>query len=315
MRFRPRAVPTTLPPVLGFLLLAGCGAAPAPPPESERGPVAAPESPPAGMVRVPAAGVRGPDGEVQVGAFDLDIHEVTNREFAAFVDATGFVTEAENWGWSLVFHPEPTDSPDLERRPGAAPWWLAVDGAWWREPGGPESEALPEHPVVHVSWNDAAAYCAWRDKRLPTEAEWDLAAAAGGDGGGDGGGALYPWGDDPTVDGQWQANVWQGPFPARDEATDGHDYLAPVGAYPPNALGIHDLGGNVWEWIDAWYVPGRSGGDRLLKGGSWLCSVTYCEGYRNSNRNNSAPDSGLDNTGMRCARSLAQPDGRLSASR
>ena len=264
--------------------------------------VAAHAPPPEGMARVPAGAVPRPGGDQPVAAFDLDVHEVTNRDFAAFVDATGFETEAERWGWSLVFHPEATDNPEEEQRVAATPWWLRVDDADWRHPRGPGSEAEPDLPVVHVSWGDAVAYCSWRGKRLPTEAEWDLAAATGNDGAGQ---AEYPWGDEPAPDGRWIANVWQGDqFPARDDVADGHAYLAPVGSYPPNALGVFDLGGNVWEWVDDWYRPGGAGGERVLKGGSWLCAASYCEGYRNANRNSSAPDSGLDNTGFRCAQSL-----------
>lgn len=281
-----RRLPALLAAV-GMATVLGCGAAPEPPPE--------------GMVRVPAGAVPRSGGELEVATFDLDIHEVTNEDFAAFVEATGFVTEAEGWGWSLVFHPEDTAEPELERRMPELDWWLAVDGADWRHPRGPGSEAEPELPVVHVSWGDTVAFCAWRGKRLPTEAEWDLAAGAGNDGRG---GAHYPWGDEPAPEGRWVANVWQGDFPERDEAADGHTYLAPVGSYPPNALGVFDLGGNVWEWVDDWYQPGGAGGFKVLKGGSWLCAASYCEGYRNANRNSSAPDSGLDNTGFRCARSL-----------
>lgn len=253
------------------------------------------------MARVPAAVVERPGNEVRVATFDLDIYEVTNRDFAGFVEATGFETEAERWGWSLVFHPQATASPESERRMPGLDWWLAVDDAYWRQPHGPGTEAGPDHPVVHVSWGDAVAYCRWRGKRLPTEAEWDLAADAGNAGDG---GAPYPWGNERVPEGRWLGNVWQGKFPERDDAADGHAYLATVGSYPPNALGIFDLGGNVWEWVNDWYLPDGSDGYKVLKGGSWLCAASYCEGYRNANRNGSAADSGLDNTGFRCARSV-----------
>ena len=276
---------------LGLLAATAC---------SDAGNTAA-ETPAEGMVRVPAGAVPRSGGELEVAAFDLDVYEVTNRDFAEFVEATGFISEAEQWRWSLVFHPEATKNPEEEQRVPATPWWLRVNDADWRRPRGPGSEAGADLPVVHVSWGDADAFCAWRGKRLPTEAEWDLAAAAGNDGAGH---ARYPWGDDPAPDGQWVGNVWQGDFPARDEAADGHIYLAPVGSYPANALGVFDLGGNVWEWCDDWYRPGGAGGEKVLKGGSWLCAASYCEGYRNENRNHSAPDSGLDNTGFRCARRL-----------
>lgn len=289
---------------IAVVAVVGCGTPPEEPKQTVApapAPSTPPEPPPEGMVRVPAGAVPRPDGPLQVAAFDLDVYEVTNRDFAAFVEATGFVTEAENWGWSLVFHPQATANPESEQRVQGTPWWLAVDGAYWRQPRGPGSPADASLPVVHVSWGDANAYCEWRDKRLPTEAEWDLAAGAGNDGEGH---AHYPWGDEPAPEGRWVANVWQGDFPVQDDAADGHTYLAPVGSYPPNALGIFDLGGNVWEWCDDWYRPGGAGGEKVLKGGSWLCAASYCEGYRNANRNHSAPDSGLDNTGFRCARSL-----------
>ncbi len=289
---------------VAIVAVVGCGT-PAEEPQQIATPAPAPsipsEAPPEGMVRVPAGDVPRPDGPLEVAAFDLDAYEVTNRDFAAFVEATGFVTEAEDWGWSLVFHPQATANPELEQRVQGTPWWLAVEGAHWRQPRGPGSEAQADLPVVHVSWGDARAYCEWRDRRLPTEAEWDLAAAAGNDGEGR---AHYPWGDEPAPQGEWVANVWQGDFPVQDDAADGHTYLAQVGSYPPNALGVFDLGGNVWEWCDDWYRPGGTGGEKVLKGGSWLCAASYCEGYRNANRNHSAPDSGLDNTGFRCARSL-----------
>ena len=305
MSARHRARLPALLASLGMVAVLGCAASPeelTPAATPEPAASTATEPAPEGMVRVPAGAVPRSGEELKVAAFDLDVYEVTNRDFAAFVDATGFVTEAERWRWSLVFHPEETASPAQEQRVAGAPWWLRVDDADWRRPRGPGSETEPELPVVHVSWGDADAFCAWRGKRLPTEAEWDLAAAAGNDGAGR---ARYPWGDDPDPDGQWVANVWQGDdFPAQDEAADGHTYLAPVGSYAPNALGVFDLGGNVWEWCDDWYLPDGAGGEKVLKGGSWLCAASYCEGYRNENRNHSAPDSGLDNTGFRCARSL-----------
>ena len=299
---RRRCLPALLSAV-GIAAVLGCGAAPESPPAPtpERSSSAPPEPPPEGMVRVQTGAVPRSGGELAVATFDLDIHEVTNRDFAAFVDATEFETEAERWGWSLVFHPEATSNPAQEQRVAGTPWWLGVNDADWRHPRGPGSEAKPDLPVVHVSWGDAVAFCAWKGKRLPTEAEWDLAAAAGNDGAGQ---ASYPWGHEPAPEGRWVANVWQGKFPENDEAADGHTYLAPVGSYPPNALGVFDLGGNVWEWVDDWYRPGGAGGEKVLKGGSWLCAASYCEGYLNANRNHSAPDSGLDNTGFRCAQSL-----------
>ncbi len=302
-------------------LLLGCGTEPraernaeANAPEAVRVPPA-PQSPSVldpEMRQVPAGSyTRGADARrVEVSAFAMDATEVTVGAFRTFVEQTGFVTEAETWGWSLVFQPERTAQPELEQRVPGTPWWLRVDGATWRNPHADGATAPDDHPVVHVSWNDAVAYCSWRGARLPTEAEWEYASLGGADEG------VYPWGDELMPDGAWEGNVWQGQFPAADHH-DGHAGLAPVRSYPPNDLGLFDLGGNVWEWCSDWYQPGyydvaptrdpqgpASGAQRVMRGGSWLCSESYCRGYRRDSRNSSAPDSGLDNTGFRCVRSM-----------
>lgn len=271
-----------------------------------------PPTPPPGMVYVPGGEFEmgSTDGEpderpvhtVQVDAFFMDEHEVTNAQFRAFVEATGYATEAERWGWSLVFAP---DDREGQRVPGAE-WWLKVDGADWRHPRGPESmiEGRDAYPVVQVSWNDAAAYATWAGKRLPTEAEWEFAARAGSAG-------QHPWGDGPVAE---HANTWLGEFPDDPVDADGFVGLAPVKQYPPNALGLYDIAGNVWEWCGDWYHAAyyangpesnprgpESGVEKVMRGGSWLCSPSYCHGFRITHRNRSTPDSGLDNIGFRCA--------------
>ncbi len=239
----------------------------------------------------------GPAHPVEVDSFYLDAHEVTNARFAEFADATGHVTESERLGWSGVFDP------------GQAEWTVDV-GADWRHPGGPGSshEEKPDYPVVHLSWEDAASYCRWRGARLPTEAEFEYAARGGRQG------SRQAWGDELTPDGIHQANLWQGEFPIEDQALDGYSGLAPVGQFPPNGFGLYDMTGNVWEWVQDWYAPGyfarspaknprgpETGTQKVHRGGSWLCSENYCRGYRVAARMMTAPDSGLNNLGFRCA--------------
>jgi formylglycine-generating enzyme required for sulfatase activity len=246
---------------------------------------------------------------VKVDAFYLDTHEVTNAEFAKFVEETGYVTEAEQWKWSLAFLPH----SDAEQRVVGAEWWVRVDGADWRHPSGPDSSIVGKDdlPVVQVSWNDAVAYAKWAGKRLPTEAEWEFAARGGKEG------KTYPWGDEQRPDDKFMMNAWSGTFPTEDTGKDGHAGLAPVGRYPANGYGLYDMAGNVWEWCADWYGadyyagspvdnpagPDR-GGEKIMRGGSWLCNDSYCTGYRVSHRNKAAPDSGLTNTGFRCAKSI-----------
>lgn len=279
-----------------------------------------------GMVRIPGGKfLMGDEGgfsherpvhEVELSPFFLDVHEVTNRRFAKFVAATGYVTEAENWGWSLGYDPAiPPDEESHEHVPGVE-WWVKIDGANWRRPTGPESsiEGGDDLPVLQVSWNDAVAFCEWEGKRLPTEAEWEYAARGGLEG------AQYPNGDELAPEGKWTTNIWQGHFPAANSGEDGFEGVAPVGSFAPNGFGLHDMAGNVWEWVHDWYdaryydaSPPRdprgpdSGAERVLRGGSWMCSDNYCIGYRVSHRNKATPDSGLNNTGFRCALSAEAP--------
>jgi len=237
-----------------------------------------------------------PVHEVNLSPFWMDKHEVTVAQFAKFVEATGYKTEAETLGWSGVFDPNQRT-------------WTKGDGANWRHPMGPKSNAKPDEPVVHVSYADATAYAKWAGKRLPTEAEFEFAARGGLDH------KTYSWGEELRPGGKHAANIWQGTFPQRDEAADGFSGLAPVGTFPANGYGLHDMSGNVWEWCADWFAPDYyarspkdnpkgpdSGAERVLRGGSWMCSENYCTGYRAAARNQTAPDSGLNNLGFRCVK-------------
>ncbi len=247
-----------------------------------------------------------PAHEVTLEGFYLDRTEVTNKEFRAFVEATGYRTESEKQGSSGVFDPAARD-------------WKLVDGADWRHPTGPGPgsgsgpgsgiEDKLDHPVIHVSWDDAAAYAKWAGKRLPTEAEWEFAARGGLQE------ATYAWGEELTPQGSHLTNIWQGPFPVRDNEHDGFGGVAPVKKFPPNGYGLYDIAGNVWEWVADWYAPDyyrrspednprgpASGREKVQRGGSWLCSENYCQGYRVAARQKTARDSALNNLGFRCAR-------------
>ncbi|MFI9388060.1 formylglycine-generating enzyme family protein [Kutzneria sp. NPDC052558] len=238
----------------------------------------------------------GPVREVEVAPFAIDPHAVSNTRFAAFVSATGYRTEAETFGWTYVFARFlPGRLRAVSPRPDSAPWWCAVAGAYWRHPEGPGSDldGRWDHPVVHVSWADAVAYCAWAGRRLPTEAEWEYAARGGLDQ------ARFPWGDELTPGGRHQCNIWQGPFPARDLAEDGYSGTAPVHSFPPNGFGLHNMAGNVWEWCSDWFDHHRT--TRAMRGGSYLCHPSYCNRYRVAARMRNTPDSSSGNLGFRTA--------------
>ena len=196
------------------------------------------------------------DGEdpirrITLSPFSIATTTVTNREFAAFVEATGHVTEAERFGWSFVFNQFVSEevAATVDQAVAKVPWWWKVDGAWWREPEGSGSsiDGRDEHPVVHVSWNDAVAYAEWAGGRLPTEAEWEFAARGGLEQ------ALFPWGDDLTPGGRHMCNIWQGDFPNVNTVEDGHFGTAPVSSFEPNGYGLYNVSGNVWEWCSDWF--------------------------------------------------------------
>ena len=278
-----------------------------------------------------------PAHRVTVDGFWIDRHPVTNRRFAAFTRATGYVTVAERppdpadfpgappenlRAGSLVFTRTrgPVDLRHLDR------WWTWTPGACWRRPEGPASRLTGrlDHPVVHVAHEDAAAYAAWARAALPTEAEWELAARGGLDG------ATFTWGEDPEPPGAPLANFWHGDFPWR--AQDGYGTTTAVGTFPANGHGLHDMAGNVWEWTDDWYaarhpedagsaccIPANPRGAdeaasrdpaqpqfrvprKVLKGGSFLCADSYCLRYRPAARRPQMIDTGMSHVGFRCVR-------------
>jgi formylglycine-generating enzyme required for sulfatase activity len=320
-------------------------------------PASPPSAAPPGMVWVPGGEFQmgtdqpsawpdeRPTHRVRIDGFWMDATEVTNASFRAFVDATGYVTTAEQTPdleeimsqvppgtpppeedvlvpGTLVFTP-PAEAVKLDNY---AQWWRWTPGANWRHPRGPESdlEGLDEHPVVHVSWDDAVAYATWAGKRLPTEAEWEFAARGGLNG------KPYVWGDDAPSDTNIRANLWQGEFPNSNTAADGYVLSAPVKSFPPNGFGLYDMAGNVWEWCSDWYdreLYGRRAQrtltinprgperpedhlnqytpQRVQRGGSFLCNDVYCSRYRPSARHGCSPDTGMSHVGFRC---VVSPD-------
>ncbi len=280
-----------------------------------------------------------PAHRVRIDGFWMDRCAVTNAEFARFVEATGYVTLAERPAnpddypgaipellepSSVVFQAPP--GPVDLRNPHN--WWTYVRGADWRHPRGPMSslDGLVDHPVVHVAWEDVAAYARWAGKELPTEAEWEFAARGGLDG------AEYAWGDELTPAGEHLCNFWQGTFPWRNLVNDGYEWTAPVGSFPPNGYGLHEIIGNVWEWTADWYrehgaihrscctVSNPRGGEesasldprqpeiriprRVMKGGSFLCAPNYCRRYRPAARMAQPVDTATCHVGFRC---IARP--------
>lgn len=279
---------------------------------------------------------------VELDGFWMDKTEVTNRQFKAFVDATGYVTTSEKdidprdlanqvpdprllprgkiKACSICFNPA-FDPKKVDKH---APNWVYASGIWkpvtganWRHPTGPGStiEDKMDHPVVHVSYEDALAYCKWAGKQLPTEAQWEYAARGGLRG------KKYPWGDELTPGGKWMANIWQGEFPYNNTEADGYRFSAPVGKFPPNGYGLYDMAGNVWEWCADWYRPDYYEHSplrnpkgpaesfdpnephipkRVQRGGSFMCSDNYCIGYSVAARMKGDPQTGLFHTGFRC---------------
>ena len=283
-----------------------------------------------------------PTHRVRVSPFAIDVHEVTNRRFAEFVEATGYVTVAERpldpadypgappenlVPGSLVFTPTP-GPVDLRH---LSQWWVWTPGASWRRPIGPRSDldGLGDHPVVHVAHEDAAAFAAWTGARLPTEAEWEYAARGGLEQ------AAFTWGDEPRPRGRLMANTWDGrDFPWRSTGESGFLRTAPVGSFPANGFGLYDMAGNVWEWTDDWWtarhpddagspccVPDDPRGGtvddshdpaqpqfriprKVIKGGSHLCADTYCLRYRPAARRPQMVDTGMSHVGFRCVRDI-----------
>lgn len=269
-----------------------------------------------------------PKHRVEVNSFWMDKTEVTNAQFRKFVEATNYITTAEkNFDYTdesgntihqkagaLVFK-------KLKNSEIANPntWWEFVEGANWKHPQGAQSSIVGKdnYPVVQVSWLDAKAYCEWTDKRLPTEAEWEYATRGGLKK------SIYEWGNEPVFEGAIKCNSWSGKFPVENNLKDGYEKSAPVMSYAPNGYGLYDMAGNVWEWCSDWYgenyykecqentnfknvenkIPNAEM-EKVVRGGSFLCSDSYCSGFRVSARMKSTPETSLEHTGFRCVKDV-----------
>ena len=280
-----------------------------------------------------------PVHRVYVDGFYMDATEVTNEQFAAFVKATRYVTVAERTPRAEDFPgapPEKLVAGSVLFSPPGRPvpltdhfqWWTYVAGATWRHPLGPKSsiDGKARYPVLHVAYEDALAYAQWAGKRLPTEAEWEFAARGGLSG------KIFPWGDDFRKDGHWMANSHQGDFPNHDSGADTFTGIAPIAQFPPNGYGLHDVGGNVWEWVSDWYRadyyaqlaatgavarnpqgpaesydPGAPGEKkRVHRGGSFLCTDQYCSRYMVGTRGSGEIGTGTNHLGFRCVKAGGQ---------
>ncbi|XP_017136343.1 formylglycine-generating enzyme [Drosophila miranda] len=244
-----------------------------------------------------------PERLVKLKDFYLDKHEVSNAKFEEFVSATKYTTEAERFGDSFLFKTllSAAEQKRLEDfRVASAPWWYKVSGVGWRNPNGVDSSlsGLEQHPVVHVSWRDAVAYCTWAGKRLPSEAEWEAACRGGKQR------KLFPWGNKLMPKDQHWLNIWQGDFPDGNTADDGYEGTCPVDRYRQNVYDLYNMVGNVWEWTaDLWDTSDVSESpNRVKKGGSYLCHKSYCFRYRCAARSQNTEDSSAGNLGFRCAK-------------
>jgi formylglycine-generating enzyme required for sulfatase activity len=248
-----------------------------------------------------------PCRRVTVKPFRMLSTAVTNSMFKQFVQATGYRTEAEKLGWSFVFFQQLPNDFKATQAVANTQWWRKVDGAYWQQPCGPDAstEIHDDHPVIHVSWNDATAYAKWVEGRLPSETEWEHAARGGLKD------VPFPWGRKaPDDSGYYPCNIWQGAFPEHNTAADGFHFTAPARSYEPNGYGLYNMCGNVWEWTSGRIkINGRSPASRqhakhykgckLLKGGSFLCHKSYCYRYRISARTGNTPDSTTTHQGFR----------------
>jgi formylglycine-generating enzyme len=254
----------------------------------------------------------GPVRPVSLRPFIIEKFPVTNERFMHFTKTTCYVTEAERFGWSFVFWaniPKRRFNSVVTDKVLAAPWWCKVPGATFRTPEGPGSDlrSRMDHPVVHVTWNDAEAFCQWAGMRLCTEAEWEYAARGGLEQ------KLFPWGNKLRPDGKHQCNIWQGDFPHVDTGDDGYHGTCPVDAFPANGFGLYSLSGNAWDWCADWFGTDHStigednptgpstGVSRVMKGGSFLCHKSYCNRYRVAARTGNTPNSSSSNVSFRCA--------------
>lgn len=243
----------------------------------------------------------GPIRSVNLPEFEISSTPITNQQFAAFVAETNYQTEAEQLGWSFVFQLLVPEGVEVIGVSDSAPWWLGVSGANWRASQGPGSsfEDLLTHPVVHISYQDALAYCEWSKTDLPSEAQWEKAARGGLTSN------RYPWGNSLLVDGKWQCNIFQGEFPNLNTTEDGFLGTSPVRTFAPNGFGGYDFSGNVWEWTKTDFVSGGlelASSQKVTRGGSYLCHDSYCNRYRVGARNRTPVDAVAGNIGFRVVR-------------